>query len=104
MTGLPFDPELLVETTFRMHTSARADMVSLANSHGGSFAMSVMGNLGLALLTDVLAAAEDNEARKAMLMGMLVTLTKNLSVELHEVAQAAAQKQADEAIQKAKAV
>lgn len=101
MSSLPFDPDLLVDTTFRMHNTMRADMVSLAKSHGGSFAMSVMGNLGLALLTDVLAAAEDNDARKAMLMGMLVTLTKNLSVELHEVAEAAAQKQADAAIKKA---
>ena len=77
-----FDVKLMAETCERMIRRQRQDLQSLLETHGPDFAISVMGNIGVDLISGVLSAAKDDEARGEILLAIMKSLAHNTMCEM----------------------
>jgi hypothetical protein len=79
---IDFDKELMANTAERMEKSIAADLASLEDSHGIGFAASVAANIGITLLTTIIAAAGSAEARLITTTEIMLALAANLRIEM----------------------
>lgn len=79
---MSFDTELMADTAERISRRCRADIDALIETHGGAFAVSVMGNVGVNLLAGVLASASTDDARSEILLAILKSLAGNTMAEI----------------------
>ena len=79
---MSIDVDLMAETTEKMVLRLRNDLQSLLESHGSDFAVSVMGNIGVDMISGVMAAAVDDEARNEILVAVLKSLVHNTMREM----------------------
>lgn len=79
---MKFDVELMAQTSERISESLAKQLEALIESHGENFAASVMGNVGVYLLTGLLASAKDDEARLITLIAVIQSLSTNVKIEM----------------------
>lgn len=79
---MTFDMELMAETAERISNRCKDDIDSLIKTHGHEFAVSVMGNVGVYLLSGVMSSAVDDDARSIMLLAILKSLAHNTAAQM----------------------
>jgi hypothetical protein len=79
---MDYDVELMAQTSERISESLAKQLESLIESHGPNFGASVMGNVGVYLLTGLLASAKDDESRLLTLISVIHSLSVNVKIEM----------------------
>jgi hypothetical protein len=79
---MDYDVELMAQTSERISESLAKQLESLVESHGPSFTANVMGNVGIYLLTGLLASAKDDESRFMTLIAVVHSLSANVKIEM----------------------
>lgn len=74
--------ELMAETCASMIKDIRGELQDLLESHGSDFAISVMGNIGVDMISGVLSAAKDDDARSEILLAIFKSLAHNTMCEM----------------------
>jgi hypothetical protein len=79
---MDYDVELMAQTSERISEGLAKQLESLIESHGSTFAANVMGNVGIYLLTGLLASSKDDESRLLTLISVIHSLSVNVKIEM----------------------
>ena len=79
---MDYDVELMAQTSERISEILAKQLESLVESHGPSFTANVMGNVGIYLLTGLLASAKDDDSRLMTLIAVIHSLGTNVKIEM----------------------